>query len=135
MSSPPTPLVLSPTSIAALPPTSVADHRGVFDYVSLFSAPETNTKDLTVGIATLPVGKGQLGTHRHPQTEVYYILQGEGVVRLDGEETGVEVRGRGVFDACVSGWVWVVGGYLVLLLILIYLQSLRSLPLPPITTS
>jgi hypothetical protein len=106
MSSPspkPTPLILSPSSIAALPPTHVADHRGLFSYISLFSSPETDTAHLTVGIASLSSGGknggtiegseggGRLCTHSHPQTEVYYILEGNGVVRVEGVERGVEV--------------------------------------------
>jgi quercetin dioxygenase-like cupin family protein len=36
-------------------------------------------------VALLPVG-GWLGLHRHAPTETYYVLDGEGLVTLDGVE-------------------------------------------------
>jgi hypothetical protein len=54
MSHPAKPLVLSASTITSLPITTVSDNRDQFSYTSLFSAPDTNIKDLTAGIAFLP---------------------------------------------------------------------------------
>ena len=51
----------------------------------LTSADRTPTAALTSGVAEIEPG-GMLALHHHPPPEVYYILEGSGVITL-GEET------------------------------------------------
>jgi mannose-6-phosphate isomerase-like protein (cupin superfamily) len=44
--------------------------------------------DFTAGVADLEPG-GWLGHHRHEPAELYYVLSGDGVVVVDGEEHAV----------------------------------------------
>ena len=62
--------------------------RGVVGWQTLLSGDETPTDSLTAGIAVLEAG-GFLALHRHDPAEVYFILEGEAVVSLDGVETTV----------------------------------------------
>lgn len=59
--------------------------RGRLGFRTLFSGDTTPTRELTTGLAVLPVG-GWLGLHRHTAAETYYVLEGRGVVRLEGHE-------------------------------------------------
>ena len=59
--------------------------KGRISFRTLFSAGTTPTAELTTGVATLEQG-GWLGVHRHEPAEVYHVLEGEGVVILDGVE-------------------------------------------------
>ena len=67
-----------------------SNDTGFVDWWTLFSADRTNTSDLTVGIAEIPVGapRPERG-HQHTQTELYFIISGEGEVVVDGEATPV----------------------------------------------
>jgi mannose-6-phosphate isomerase-like protein (cupin superfamily) len=59
--------------------------RGVLGFRTLFSGGITPTAMLTAGIADL--GEGEwLGLHRHAPTEIYYIVEGEGILTLEGVE-------------------------------------------------
>ena len=49
----------------------------------LFSADRTPTSSLYTGLSELAPG-GWLGLHRHTQAEVYHLVEGSGVVVLDG---------------------------------------------------
>src|SRR5688500_3341619 len=62
---------------------------------TLFSGDVTPTEALTCGIAELEPG-GWLGLHRHAPAEIYYVLEGRGVVTLEGAEHAVS-RGSAVF--------------------------------------
>lgn len=62
--------------------------RGEIAFRTLFSADRTSTGGLTAGVAELPPG-GWLGSHRHPPAEIYHVLEGDGVVTLDGQERPV----------------------------------------------
>lgn len=59
------------------------DARGHAAWTRLFSQGETPTDSMTAGVAELPNG-GFLAPHRHPQAEIYYMLQGEAIVTVDG---------------------------------------------------
>ena len=50
---------------------------------------------LTLGVARLPPGE-ELHEHRHEQSEVYFVLDGAGVVTVNGEERDV-ADGAAVF--------------------------------------
>ena len=62
--------------------------RGSLTFRTLFSRGVTPTCALTAGFAELGPGD-RLAAHRHPQSEVYLVVEGEGVVRVDDEEVGV----------------------------------------------
>ena len=57
--------------------------RGDSAWKTLISAGETNSTALTLGVSRLPPG-GALRRHRHRPPEVYYVLDGVGVVVIDG---------------------------------------------------
>ena len=59
--------------------------RGDVSFRVLFSADRTPTSSLYTGLAELAPG-GWLGLHRHTQAEVYHLVEGSGVVVLDGVE-------------------------------------------------
>jgi mannose-6-phosphate isomerase-like protein (cupin superfamily) len=57
--------------------------RGNVVWKTLIGAGLTPSTALTLGVARVPSG-GQLATHRHEQPEVYLVLDGTGVVTIDG---------------------------------------------------
>ena len=64
---------------------------------TLLSADRTASEALTVGVADVePCGASEPVVHRHAQPEVYYVLAGEGVVRVGGEDHPLR-PGRTVF--------------------------------------
>ena len=63
--------------------------RGAVSWFTLFSRDITPTAGMTAGIAEIPPEPGPLGAHRHEQAELYYILEGRGVLTMDGVETVV----------------------------------------------
>jgi mannose-6-phosphate isomerase-like protein (cupin superfamily) len=69
--------------------------RGDVSSRVLFSADRTPTASLYTGLAALTPG-GWLGLHRHAQAEVYHLVEGSGVVVLDGVEHPV-AAGSAVF--------------------------------------
>jgi quercetin dioxygenase-like cupin family protein len=69
--------------------------KGRVAWRTLFSGDVTPTEGLTAGVAELPPG-GWLGLHRHTPPEIYYVLEGSGIVSLDGAERRV-TAGAAVF--------------------------------------
>jgi mannose-6-phosphate isomerase-like protein (cupin superfamily) len=69
--------------------------KGRIRWRTLFSRPGTPSDGLTCGIAELEPG-GWLGLHRHAPPEIYYVIEGAGVVTLEGVETSVKA-GSAVF--------------------------------------
>lgn len=61
--------------------------RGDVTFRTIFGEDAT-TPDFTAGVAHLPPG-GWLGHHRHQPAELYYVLLGDGVLHIDGEEFAV----------------------------------------------
>jgi quercetin dioxygenase-like cupin family protein len=49
----------------------------------------TPTDSMSAGIAELAPG-GELKPHRHDPSEIYFIFEGTGIVRIDGQETTVK---------------------------------------------
>lgn len=62
---------------------SEPDGRGVVGWQTLISGGDTPTEALTAGIAIFEPG-GFLAPHRHEPAELYFILEGTGIVTLDG---------------------------------------------------
>ena len=58
--------------------------RGQVSFRTLFGA-QCRTPDFTAGVTDLEPG-GWLGHHRHAPAELYYVLEGEGLLTVDGEE-------------------------------------------------
>ncbi|KAJ5083655.1 hypothetical protein N7456_013082 [Penicillium angulare] len=84
------PLILPPAYTKVTPSESFPDPKyGNVTWHTLFSAPRTKTSDLSAGIAVCPTGTGHLCAHRHTQPEIYYIIEGEGEVTIDGEKSRV----------------------------------------------
>ncbi|GIL01003.1 MAG: hypothetical protein BroJett030_09020 [Alphaproteobacteria bacterium] len=69
--------------------------RGVIGWQTLLSADRTSSAALTAGIAIVEPG-GFLARHRHAPAELYFVVEGEGVVTLDGHDRPVK-RGDCVF--------------------------------------
>ena len=62
-------------------------HFGDVSWKTLLSADTTPSLYMTCGI--VEVGSwngGKLATHRHPQSEVYHVLEGRGAVTIEGKE-------------------------------------------------
>jgi quercetin dioxygenase-like cupin family protein len=78
------------------PPEQVAE-RGDVRWKTLISAGLTRSDSLTLGVARLSPGE-TLRAHRHEQAEAYLVLDGAGVVTIDGSAHAVG-PGAGVFIA------------------------------------
>ncbi|KAL2834777.1 RmlC-like cupin [Aspergillus pseudoustus] len=91
------PVVFSAKNIHALPVESFEDPaRGEVTWRTLFTHPKTPSSDLSAGIAICPPKSGYLCSHHHAQAEIYYILEGRGVVIIDGVRYNVQ-KGSAVF--------------------------------------
>jgi quercetin dioxygenase-like cupin family protein len=76
------------------PPDQVAQ-RGNVRWKTLISAGRTASSALTMGVGRWPPG-ATLSEHRHRQPEVYLVLEGSGLVTIDGSTRRVDA-GAGVF--------------------------------------
>lgn len=77
--------------------------RGRVVWRTLLSGDRTPTAQMTLGVTD--VGPGQPSPflpHRHAQSEIYYVLSGEGIVHIDGEEHPLRA-GTSVF---IPGDAW-----------------------------
>ena len=81
---------LSSISIASQPQECFPDplKHGTVTWSTLLSSNLTPTNSLTAGLATCKPGTF-LAHHRHAQAEIYFIVEGEGIVTIDGEEKKV----------------------------------------------
>ena len=77
--------------------------KGIVQWRTLLSADRTPTSTMTVGVATLEPGAAdEFHPHRHSDAEVYYILEGSGLVEIDGAQHAVRA-GTAVF---IPGDAW-----------------------------
>jgi mannose-6-phosphate isomerase-like protein (cupin superfamily) len=76
-------------------PAHQVAQRGRVWWKTLISAGTTESSALTLGVARLPPG-ATLREHRHEQPEVYFVLEGSGVVTIDGSTRRVDAD-AGVF--------------------------------------
>ncbi|KAF2163413.1 hypothetical protein M409DRAFT_68380 [Zasmidium cellare ATCC 36951] len=91
------PVFLTRSEINQKPSESFPDaSKGRLIWTTLLSSGLTASEKLTAGIATCPPSVGFLGHHRHEQAELYFILEGEGLMKVDDVERRVE-RGGLVF--------------------------------------
>lgn len=69
--------------------------RGLVYWKTLISAGVTQSEQLTVGLASISPGEA-LHEHRHLQAEIYFVLEGNGMVRVGSEARPIEA-GSAVF--------------------------------------
>lgn len=62
--------------------------HGRISWHTLLSSDITPTDSMSASIAELGPGD-ELKPHRHDPSEIYFIVEGSGIVRIDGEETTV----------------------------------------------
>jgi mannose-6-phosphate isomerase-like protein (cupin superfamily) len=62
--------------------------KGRIGWRTLFGGDASPTDSLTAGVAEVGPG-GWLGLHRHRPAEIYYVVEGSGIVTLDGKEHAV----------------------------------------------
>lgn len=91
------PIILPPSYTETTAPESFPDpSHGSVSWHTLFSSPQMPSSDLSAGIALCPPNTGHLCAHRHRQAEIYYIIEGEGEVIIEGVTERVR-RGSSVF--------------------------------------
>lgn len=61
--------------------------RGEVSFRTIFGA-QNRTAEFTAGVTDVPPG-GWLGHHRHAPAEIYYVVDGEGTLFVDGDEHGI----------------------------------------------
>ena len=85
-------VVLNTHKIATHIDEAFADpkHGPGLTWKTLTSASKTQTEGLSSGIAVCAPGNSCLCVHQHVQTELYHILEGEGVVDIDDVHHPVE---------------------------------------------
>ncbi len=66
-------------------PEAQRAERGEARWKTLISAELTRSAELVLGVAVLAPG-ATLNAHRHAQSEAYFVLEGAGVVTIDGAE-------------------------------------------------
>lgn len=77
------------TTLARVDLTTLPDERwdtparGTLRFRTLISAPATDTAGIVCGVAIMAPGDS-FALHSHPQAEVYFGLEGEGEVLVDG---------------------------------------------------
>ncbi len=76
-------------------PADRVAERGDVEWKTLVSRGVVDSRSLTLGIARLAPG-GVLRRHRHAQDEVYLVIEGEGVVIVEGASRAVRA-GSSVF--------------------------------------
>lgn len=88
------PVFLSASDIATKPAEAFPDTiKGRVSWSTLLSSGLTPSNKLTAGIATCPPSFGFLGHHSHEQAELYFILEGEGLMKVDDVEQKVSKGG------------------------------------------
>jgi mannose-6-phosphate isomerase-like protein (cupin superfamily) len=77
--------------------------RGKVRWRTLLSGDRTPTSAMTVGVAEVEAGHpNSFHPHRHEPAEVYYILEGEGIVSIDN----VDHRVRAGSTVFIPGNAW-----------------------------
>jgi quercetin dioxygenase-like cupin family protein len=90
--------VMSATEVA---PETWDDARGRIAFHTLVSGGATPSDGLVAGLAIVEPG-GSLAKHRHEPAEIYHIVEGQGVVTIDGVRHAVS-SGATVF---IPGNAW-----------------------------
>ncbi|KAJ5310284.1 uncharacterized protein N7443_002745 [Penicillium atrosanguineum] len=91
------PIIIPPSYTTDTPSESFIDSScGIISWHTLFSQPHSPDSELSAGVANCPPGNGHLCAHRHVQAEIYYIIEGEGEITIDGVTSQV-TKGSSVF--------------------------------------
>lgn len=91
------PIIIHPSYTKQTASESFIDSSyGIVSWYTLFSQPHAPDSELSAGIASCPSGTGHLCAHRHVQAEIYYIIEGEGELTIDGVKSKV-MKGSSVF--------------------------------------
>lgn len=69
--------------------------HGRIRWKTLICANRTDSRELTMGMVEFPPGQS-LQRHRHPECEVYYVIEGTGEMEIDGEYHAL-CKGTAVF--------------------------------------
>jgi quercetin dioxygenase-like cupin family protein len=64
---------------------SWSDRRGRLSFKTLVSGDKTPSDSLVAGVSIVEAG-GALALHSHAQAEIYFVLEGVGMVTIDGVE-------------------------------------------------
>ena len=73
------------TSVEARPREGWDDPvRGRVAWYTLFSSDITPTDSMAAGVAEIAPGDGALRLHSHAEAEIYYIIEGTGILSLQG---------------------------------------------------
>jgi mannose-6-phosphate isomerase-like protein (cupin superfamily) len=59
-------------------------------FKTLLSRSKTSTNTFTAGVATCAKGSSGLNAHRHEHAELYFFLEGSGLVEINGVQTAVQ---------------------------------------------
>ena len=70
--------------------------RGDVSWFTLLSSDITPTSRMSAGLAEIVTSAGSLKLHRHAQAEIYFIVEGTGILTIDGVERTVSA-GAAVF--------------------------------------
>ncbi|KAJ5622732.1 hypothetical protein N7528_005964 [Penicillium herquei] len=90
-------VVVSPEALSASPPQSPeSPDFGNVTWHTVLSHPDTPTSDMSAGIGHCAPGNGHLCQHRHEQAEIYHILEGDGMMKIDGASYEV-TKGSTIF--------------------------------------
>lgn len=85
---------LSASDISSKSPEAFQDtSKGRCEWTTLLSSGLTPSDQLTAGIARCPASVGFLAHHRHEQPELYFILKGDGLMKIDDVEQRVSKGG------------------------------------------
>jgi len=58
--------------------------RGTASWFTLFSNDITPTTAMSAGLMDIPPNGGTLEPHRHAQAEIYFVVEGTGLLTIDG---------------------------------------------------
>lgn len=86
-----TPTIINSSDIQNLAEGAFSDSRcgNGITWKTLISSSKTPTNSMMAGIATCAAGETHLTSHRHSHAEVYHIIDGEGVMNIEGQEYSV----------------------------------------------
>ena len=92
------PIVLSGRDIEGMSEEGfpVSGSGGNVTWKTLLSSSKTPSNTLTSGLARCAAKGGHLKCHRHDHPEMYYVVQGRGIIAIDGAEQEVS-KGSVVF--------------------------------------
>ncbi|KAL1601775.1 hypothetical protein SLS60_006690 [Paraconiothyrium brasiliense] len=85
------PIVLSARDIQTMPEEGFLEGTtgGNVTWKTLLSSSRTSSDTLTSGLARCAANGGHLKCHRHSHPEIYHVVQGHGIVTIEGRQQEV----------------------------------------------